>query len=198
MRLSNYLRSSLANITLQEWSRNLTDSQAPTHKPSFGSFWIRSQEECFTWWPTDANYPDMFKILFLEVCLVNCLHNLPLELEPENGALNHCPLFFFKAYFSGDPNGLCLLRTTDSSTRLYGWNRKHALAKSQLTCFIRIANYPFPGVFFFFLFYCQALVITLYHPYHLQGHIPMMTWGYSCSWPLCSTGNFIKLNSVFP
>lgn len=91
----------------------------------------------------------MFKILFLEVCLVNCLHNLPLELEPENGALNHCPLFFFKAYFSGDPNGLCLLRTTDSSTRLYGWNRKHALAKSQLTCFIRIANYPFPGVFFF-------------------------------------------------
>lgn len=198
MRLSNYLRSSLANITLQEWSRNLTDSQAPTHKPSFGSFWIRSQEECFTWWPTDANYPDMFKIPFLEVCLVNCLHNLPLELEPENGALNHCPLFFFKAYFSGDPNGLCLLRTTDSSTRLYGWNRKHALAKSQLTCFIRIANYPFPGVFFFFLFYCQALVITLYHPYHLQGHIPMMTWGYSCSWPLCSTGNFIKLNSVFP
>lgn len=67
-------------------------------------------------------------------------------------------LFSFLKHISQvDPNGLCLLRTTDSSTRLYGWNRKHALAKSQLTCFFRIANYPFPGVFFFFSFLLPSI-----------------------------------------
>lgn len=156
MRLSNYLRSWLASITLQEWSWNLTDSQAPTHKPSFGSFWIRNQEECLIWWPTDANYPDTFKILFLEVCSVNCWQNLPLELEPENGALNHCSRFFFKAYFSGDPNGLWLLRTTDSSTRLYGRNRKHALAKSQHMFYLSELLTIHFQVFFFFPFFSTA------------------------------------------
>ena len=84
------------------------DSQAPTLEHPIGSF-------SFQLGASKRDLPDtqgcklprhILNIVSGRVLGGLLAPDLPSQLEPENGALNHCSLFFFKIYSPGDSNVL--------------------------------------------------------------------------------------------